>query len=405
MKSLVRKKRHRLARMASVRFLLSTFVYVIVQSWSLIYGCPNGCECIADSTVRCKDILSIPSDIPTNTRTLNLDRSRITTIPTHAFSNLPKLQDLTIEYANVSVIESMAFMGLKELSSLSLRGNPIRTLEPHSLSGIESVIYFHLRDNPIEEIKPNAFSGSSKIDYLYLSSTKLRKIHPGAFNQLSNVQSFILTDNKHLGELTNASFLGLSNVDFLTFSRSNISIIRNGAFMGMSNVKKVNLENCGIQGWEAGAFGGVTGDVQYSLQNNQIKTFARNEFSGLKSTSLLNLNKNPIVCDCDLKWVLDSTLPMATKATIVCAMPEELKGRTITSLTGKDLTCITTTAPTSGSATLRPVSNPTTKTIYFQDNWFTKIVVMLFFQVVMWFATGNTNSTGLINATVIPLAT
>ncbi|MEQ2235019.1 Leucine-rich repeat LGI member 2, partial [Ilyodon furcidens] len=91
------------------------------------------------------------------------------------------------------------------------------------------------------------------------------------------------------------------------------------------------------------AFRGLRDLTHLSLANNNIKFLPRDVFIDLESLIELDLRGNAFECDCRAKWLmmwLKST--NATVSDVVCAGPEDMKGRRLNDMSSLDDECIST---------------------------------------------------------------
>ncbi|XP_030807026.1 adhesion G protein-coupled receptor A3-like isoform X2 [Camarhynchus parvulus] len=128
--------------------------------------------------------------------------------------------------------------------------------------------------------------------------------------------SLILSNNKILG-LKNGSFFGLRSLERLDLKNNLISTIEPGAFYGLSELKRLNL----------------SGNIFSSLMNGL--------FSELLALKALHFNTDSLICDCNLKWVLqwarNASVRIAEET--VCAYPSALRGLSLYNLKENQLIC------------------------------------------------------------------
>ncbi|MBN3313821.1 LRC3B protein, partial [Atractosteus spatula] len=108
-------------------------------------SCARGCYCSerpgGAKTVRCSSLglTEIPRDIPNDTQQLYLDYNHITTVPAHAFRELPLLGELDLSHNELAKLEPGAFRGLAgSLEFLDLSSNKLMTLSSEAFESLRA---------------------------------------------------------------------------------------------------------------------------------------------------------------------------------------------------------------------------------------------------------------------------
>uniref|UniRef100_A0A673HH86 Leucine-rich repeat LGI family, member 2a n=1 Tax=Sinocyclocheilus rhinocerous TaxID=307959 RepID=A0A673HH86_9TELE len=103
------------------------------------------------------------------------------------------------------------------------------------------------------------------------------------------------------------------------------------------------IENNKIETTSKYSFRGLRDLTHLSLANNNIKALPRDLFIDLDSLIELDLRGNVFECDCRAKWLmmwLKST--NATVSDVLCAGPEEMKGKRLNDMASLHNECIST---------------------------------------------------------------
>jgi Leucine-rich repeat (LRR) protein len=126
--------------------------------------CPEECRCEGEGYfVICSDsgLNSIPSNIPTHVRLLQLNDNNITYFENGNFVSrgLHDLEILDASYCKLRKIELGAFNGLRELIFLSMTGNEISEIIPGTFDNMSRLEYLDLGHNIIEHLQSDVFNG------------------------------------------------------------------------------------------------------------------------------------------------------------------------------------------------------------------------------------------------------
>ncbi|GFR05237.1 hypothetical protein TNCT_101821, partial [Trichonephila clavata] len=74
------------------------------------------------------------------------------------------------------------------------------------------------------------------------------------------------------------------------------------------------------------------------INNNKLLVLEENTFSPVwENLMFFSAAGNGLRCDCRIAWILEKNFPNQTRA--FCALPPELKGHSIDTLTSKDVWC------------------------------------------------------------------
>uniref|UniRef100_A0A8C3Q803 Uncharacterized protein n=2 Tax=Thraupidae TaxID=400783 RepID=A0A8C3Q803_GEOPR len=152
--------------------------------------------------------------------------------------------------------------------------------------------------------------------------------------------SLILSNNKILG-LKNGSFFGLRSLERLDLKNNLISTIEPGAFYGLSELKRLDLSNNRIGCLTPEMFVGLNNLHKLNLSGNIFSSLMNGLFSELLALKALHFNTDSLICDCNLKWVLqwarNASVRIAEET--VCAYPSALRGLSLYNLKENQLIC------------------------------------------------------------------
>ena len=141
---------------------LITAIIAVILLVGAASSCPGVCGCFNTSNgvnVSCssRGLVSIPTDLPTNTQDFYLDHNNITSIKSDTFNNLTNLEKLSLQYNDISVIENNAFNNLPSLYQLRLNNNNISVIENNAFTNLPSLQYIRMDNNPIAFVSEYAF--------------------------------------------------------------------------------------------------------------------------------------------------------------------------------------------------------------------------------------------------------
>ncbi|XP_053484952.1 leucine-rich repeat LGI family member 2a [Ictalurus furcatus] len=176
----------------------------------------------------------------------------------------------------------------------------------------------------------------SKESIICVGSTYVPRITPSDVSSLSIV-------NGTFSEVREAMFAHLPSLQLLLLNSNSLTTIKDDAFSGLPHLEYLFIENNKIETTSKYSFRGLRDLTHLSLANNNIKALPRDLFSDLESLIELDLRGNAFECDCRAKWLmtwLKST--NASVSDILCAGPEEMKGKRLNDMTSLHDECIST---------------------------------------------------------------
>ncbi|XP_017342828.1 biglycan b [Ictalurus punctatus] len=224
--------------------------------------CPFGCQCHL-KVVQCSDLglTSVPQNIPTDTKLLDLQNNRITELKENDFKGLSNLYALSLVNNQISKVHPRAFTPLKHLQKLyfsknqltampknlppslvelRIHDNHIKKVPAGSFSNLGSMHCIEMGGNPIQNsgFEPGAFKGL-KLNYLRISESKLTGVPkdlPDSLHELhldhNQIQAIELEDLRRYKQLYR---LGLGY--------NNIRNIESGSLSYLPNLRELHLEN------------------------------------------------------------------------------------------------------------------------------------------------------------------
>ncbi|KAG5885536.1 hypothetical protein JTB14_027391 [Gonioctena quinquepunctata] len=293
---------------------------------------------------------------------LNLRENFLEELSKSLFSILPKLEELNLGQNRISKIDPLAFDGLYSLRVLYLDDNSLSAVPTPSFTVLGSLAELHVGLNGFTVLPADAFSGLGKLSVLDISSGGLSNISSMAFRGLTGLRSLNLADNRleqipttQLGHLTRledliigqneftclgkGSFKGLSNLRKIDITgANNLEHIEKGAFSDNLNLETIVLvSNKRLESLEDGALVGLPNLRHLVLRENSFRTLSESVTSW-NEIRALELTDNPINCDCQLLWLINS-INSKNLTNVQCSTPLRLRDRSLRTLSADELGC------------------------------------------------------------------
>ncbi|XP_060066278.1 insulin-like growth factor-binding protein complex acid labile subunit [Ylistrum balloti] len=325
---------------------------------------------------------------------LDLSRNHITEISTGVLRSLMLLQYLDMSHNKIMALPPRVLFGLSELKEISFDSNFIKTVGEDAFkttpsTSVSKITAVSLQNNAIKEISAAALSSLPQLRTLNLGHNKIKRIHSMALSNFWNLQALDLSDNKiknlnngvfkNLQKVTNLDLSqnklrrvsdtmlsGMSELEELDLSLNSITSISPLAFRYMQNLVELTLKSNRLMGFNFTYITNLpklsivdlssnhlfwvdlSGNIQLRLRDliltdNKINTVTQDVTKILAASSILSLTGNPLVCDCNMKWILDPVLTrkirLDMESDLICKLPNRLHGLRIRDLDPNDLTC------------------------------------------------------------------
>ncbi|XP_033840298.1 leucine-rich repeat, immunoglobulin-like domain and transmembrane domain-containing protein 1b [Periophthalmus magnuspinnatus] len=175
---------------------------------SFIKSCPMQCSCffhkLSDGSkarsVLCNDpeITAIPSNFPTDTSKLRIEKTAISRISGDNFHYLNNLEFLWMSFNSLASVSVDSFRGLNNLNELRLDGNALASFPWESLNNIPSLRLLDLHNNKISSIPAEAIGFIKNVTYLDLSSNDLGTVPGNVLAMWLTVKPAQDTDSKFI---------------------------------------------------------------------------------------------------------------------------------------------------------------------------------------------------------------
>lgn len=295
---------------------------------------------------------------------LNLKRNFLEELTNGVFSTLPRLEELNLGQNRISRIEPRAFAGLSALRILYLDDNQLSSVPTTSFSLLGSLAELHVGLNAFSYLPDDAFAGLNRLAVLDLNGAGLSNISEHAFRGLPGLRSLNLSGNR-LSVVPTQQLSGLTRLEELYIGQNDFLVLESHSFKGLKNLKLLEIVGSPqLERIEKGAFEdninletvtlinnkklaiieeatllGLPKLKHVSLRDNAIVSLSDTVFIG-KELKQLELNDNPIFCDCQLLWLQELLNEKTNFTQIQCAAPEHLKEKNLKLLGADDLGCV-----------------------------------------------------------------
>jgi Leucine-rich repeat (LRR) protein len=349
--------------------------------------------------LRGNNLASVPKEALRNLTKLEklvLGQNNIKTVKTNTFVKLTNLKDLDLSQNKIIGLELKAFDGLRNsLEFLGLHANMINqdnlaplsnlsrleqlnlayntltgTLPDNAFKSMNSLAYLNIQGNRITSISPATFEGLHKqLKVLLLSENMITKLHDEVFHHFEKLQELYLDLMMLGGTLTQHTFHGLENtLEYITMEGVKFQTSDWNSVRFLKNLKTLNLCQNSIDSLVPFTFKNMRKLQQLLLSNNLIENITQDNMQGLETslqqltlesnriTSIdnctfrdftalqeLNLDGNPLHCDCRLLWLKNwmNKLSDTAKMNILweCSTPARNRDRHFRFVAESDLTC------------------------------------------------------------------
>lgn len=243
-----------------------------------------------------------------NLEYLSIINTGLVHIHPHAFRHLHHLRELRIESnRGLTELRSFALSDIEDIQRISLVANSIRVLHAETFRNTYFVDTIDLTGNPLEIIESYAFNGLKSVGTLILCALPtcpIKQIDPHAFFGFHTCDKIILT-GIHTSLYSN-SFSFMTSIGLVNLSQSFITHIHSYAFQSSENIHEIDLSYSSISNIDPHAFHGLVNVSLLNLNGNLIRFFEKTIFQELLRTiKEVNLDHNPISCDCSIEWYLE----------------------------------------------------------------------------------------------------
>ncbi|KAG1689937.1 Insulin-like growth factor-binding protein complex acid labile subunit [Nymphon striatum] len=231
-----------------------------------------------------------------------------------------------------NVEETLKSLGdiAKSPLELKITDYPLKRIPSHFLDGI-SVGSLMIRNTKLEEIDDEAFTSlRNSIFSLEIMNTSLKSLSASSMKNFSTLEVLIISEDGNLqNSITADDTKDLpSSIDSLDITHTSLKIIGNNAFSNMKMLRYLSLRGNKLTSLPDNAFpmkleildlshndfltlpvkplSSFLSGTQIYLNGNHISKFPKGGLDVLMSKKYhLELQKNNIECECEMKWLPD----------------------------------------------------------------------------------------------------
>ncbi|KAM6897926.1 follicle-stimulating hormone receptor [Lycodopsis pacificus] len=221
-------------------------------------------------------VTEIPSNISSNTQSLNVRQTQITVISQGAFTSLQHLRKLII-----------------------LENDLLETIAAFAFAGHPRLTHIYISENvALKSIGASAFSDLPELRELTITKSKhLRHIHQHAFKNIMKLQ-FLDIDNTGLTTFPNLTAINSTVPSFLFKLQENNHIkgVPANAFRGLCTrtITEIHLTRNGIEEVASHAFNGTKINRLYLRGNEQLTHIHPNAFVGSSELVVLDISQTAL---------------------------------------------------------------------------------------------------------------
>ncbi|XP_030850341.1 toll-like receptor 4 [Strongylocentrotus purpuratus] len=264
---------------------------------------------------------------------LYLSLNSLTEITKFAFLGLQNLTLLDLSFnSRLASIYLTSFTGLDNIHTVDLSGCSILYLQlytPILKSLLMEGNTIFLYENPLNPGK--SFKNSMNLVHLDIQDTKVSShnlwdpaTNVSLFEGLFNLTTLDMSKNPGIAKLglLPGTFHHLLALQELSLDACAISNLHPLVFTGLESLQQLNLSGNNLNQIHTGLLTGL-GLTSLSLANNKLTGLNESTFRPIHSSlSLVDLSQNPLICTCDLEWLLDwlnGTVSLANEEQTLCA--------------------------------------------------------------------------------------
>lgn len=241
---------------------------------------------------------------------LGLNLNRLSGTKLGALENMTALEQLLLGHNPLVTIPAGTFRNLGNMVFLNLRNTQLTSITVDMMEGLRSTMsLLVISENRLTQIETGAFARMTTLRELELDHQQInisQVIKPGVFSGLGSLEQLDL-QNTGFGTAENWEAIGgLTSLTHLDLSSNRIEEIPDFVFKNLSRLKTLDLHGNLLTSINQETFHGLKDSLQgLRLQENSISSFNHCTFYNFirLQPQEINLNSNPLLCDCGLEWL------------------------------------------------------------------------------------------------------
>ncbi|NXW48159.1 LRRN4 protein, partial [Nyctiprogne leucopyga] len=265
-------------------------------------------------------LTAFPVCLPESLETLDLSNNLLEEVNSTEIANLPQLRVLSLRQNRLQAVRCGP-EALSSLLSLDLSFNKLSSVPSCHSSALPNLKWLSLAGNPLIEIQPLAFSSYPQLQFLNLSATLLgqdgsKGIRESAFaistspsgatNRPGNTINVLDLSGTFLEKIQPEWTRDLPNLRSLHLTKmSQLRSLDTDLFKSMPDLRELNCQDshslCFVR---TEMFGSAPHLSHLSFENCNLSSFNPWNINSSDSSIIINLYGNPLLCDCQLSWLL-----------------------------------------------------------------------------------------------------
>ncbi|XP_071978743.1 toll-like receptor 3 [Engystomops pustulosus] len=279
----------------------STFifpVYVLCTAYVIIMVpiiAENRCK-VTTEKADCShlELYTIPSDLPTTIKILDLSHNRLKTLPAANLSRYDKLHHLDVGYNTLHILDTALCQKLPLLKILNLQHNEFSKIPEKGFLYCTDLAELRLNSNGIKGITGNPFESLQNLNVLDVSHNKMTTTALGDKEQLPNLSELLYSHNM-ISELRKEDFMFPFNnsVQKLDLSSNPVKEFQEGCFQKLPNLRTLIMANMTLGPKLTEKLCSQLPGTQITvliLLNSQLTKIYNTTLKGLETTNVLSLD-------------------------------------------------------------------------------------------------------------------
>ena len=225
------------------------------------------------------------------TKSIFLQRNKLSILHSGTFRDLPNLDSLNIQGNTLARIDAGCFHGLELLTFLDLSNNLLNRLPWNLFQTLVNLEELYLNGNQIDFLNVTSFHGLHNLKKLNLEGNRLATLDAGIFRDLQSLDKLDL-DRNRFSTFNVGLFDGLRSLEILDVDYNQISLLDPDVFQDLVNLREFDIDNNQLEALDAGLFRGLVNMVEIDLDVNQLSRVDVDCFRGLVNLEELELDGN-----------------------------------------------------------------------------------------------------------------
>ena len=290
---------------------------------------------------------SFPKNLPTSLESLDMSGNKISKLYENEISYLVSLNTLLLARNSVVDLRPGAFNGLGNLRVLDLNQTRIGSVPRDLFEQLQNLTHLYLGKNKIK-ILEKLSNPLVSLRVLDLSDNDCEMVDcPFAESfpslQILNLERNNLGKTGFLSESGEPLLSGLTALEKVFISSNNICNLPDLTLQDQGSLQLLDISKNKISGWGPKLFQFTRNIAKLDISFNRLSALTESNLQYLNNLKELNLKDNQFICNCDLLWFrewIDSTsVALPDKESFMCHGPEEWRGKPLSELTKYKINC------------------------------------------------------------------